>query len=116
MNRPLKKFAIPGLRYTLGVVVLLESLRFAFSHSAAHLLARVGLPQWIAPTLGGTEALAAILALRDGFLPPTANYNERDPQCDLDVVPNVSREASVEFALSNSFAFGGLNAVLAMRR
>jgi nodulation protein E len=65
---------------------------------------------------GALEALAAILALRDGFLPPTANYNERDPECDLDVVPNVSREASVEFALSNSFAFGGLNAVLAMRR
>lgn len=66
MNRPLKKFAIPGLRYTLGVVVPLESLRFAFSHSAAHLLAKVGLPQWIAPTLGGTAALAAILFLAPG--------------------------------------------------
>src|SRR5690348_8989398 len=46
---------------------------------------------------GALEALAAILALRDGFLPPTANYNEPDPQCDLDVVPNVSREADIEY-------------------
>lgn len=65
---------------------------------------------------GAIEAVAAILALRDGVLPPTANYTEPDPACDLDVVPNVARRASPEFALSNSFAFGGLNAVLAMRR
>ena len=65
---------------------------------------------------GALEALAAILALRDGFLPPTANYNEADPQCDLDIVPNVSRQADIEYALSNSFAFGGLNAVLLFRR
>lgn len=65
---------------------------------------------------GALEAAAAILALRDGFLPPTANFNEPDPECDLDVVPNVSREADFEYALSNSFAFGGLNAVLAFRR
>jgi nodulation protein E len=65
---------------------------------------------------GALEALAAILALRDGFLPPTANYMEPDPECDLDVVPNVSRPADCEYAISNSFAFGGLNAVLALRR
>ena len=65
---------------------------------------------------GAIEAVATLLALRDGVLPPTANYNEADPACDLDVVPNVSRRASIEFALSNSFAFGGLNAVLAFRR
>src|SRR5436190_8145104 len=65
---------------------------------------------------GALEALAAILALRDGFFPPTANYSQPDPACDLDVVPNVSREADIEYALSNSFAFGGLNAVLAFRR
>ncbi|HUI55434.1 MAG TPA: beta-ketoacyl-[acyl-carrier-protein] synthase family protein [Bryobacteraceae bacterium] len=61
------------------------------------------------------ECLATILALRDGVLPPTANFNEPDPQCDLDVIPNQAREARVEYALSNSFAFGGLNAVLALR-
>ena len=62
------------------------------------------------------ECLATVLALRDGVLPPTANFNERDPDCDLDVIPNTAREAQVEWALSNSFAFGGLNAVLALRR
>jgi nodulation protein E len=62
------------------------------------------------------ECLATVLALRDGVLPPTANFNEPDPECDLDVIPNQSREAQVEYALTNSFAFGGLNAVLALRR
>jgi nodulation protein E len=62
------------------------------------------------------ECLATALALRDGVLPPTANFNERDPECDLDVIPNQARQAQVEWALSNSFAFGGLNAVLALRR
>jgi nodulation protein E len=62
------------------------------------------------------EAAATILALEKGILPPTANFNERDPECDLDVIPNMSRAHQVNFALSNSFAFGGLNAVLAFRR
>jgi nodulation protein E len=62
------------------------------------------------------EAAATIIALRDGFLPPTANFTEPDPECDLDVVPCTARERTVEYALSNSFAFGGLNAVLAFRR
>jgi nodulation protein E len=62
------------------------------------------------------EAAAAVLALRDGVLPPTANYRMPDPECDLDVVPNRARSAQVEYALSNSFAFGGLNAVLAFRK
>jgi nodulation protein E len=61
------------------------------------------------------ECLAAIVALRDGVIPPTANFNEPDPDCDLDVVPNQARRAHVEYALSNSFAFGGLNAVLVLR-
>jgi nodulation protein E len=61
------------------------------------------------------ECLATTLALRDGILPPTANFNEADPECNLDVIPNHAREAQVEYALSNSFAFGGLNAVLALK-
>jgi nodulation protein E len=64
---------------------------------------------------GAIEAVATLLALHHGILPPTANYTEPDPACDLDVVPNKARRAQVEFALSNSFAFGGLNAVLAFR-
>ncbi len=62
------------------------------------------------------ECLAAVIALRDGLLPPTANFTQPDPECDLDVIPNHARAAQVEYALSNSFAFGGLNAVLALRK
>ena len=62
------------------------------------------------------ECFATILALRDGVLPPTANFNQVDPECDLDVVPNQARSAQIEWALSNSFAFGGLNAVLVLRK
>jgi len=65
---------------------------------------------------GALEAVATLLALREGVIPPTANFTEADPECDLDVVPNASRRLDAEFALSNSFAFGGLNAVLAFRR
>jgi nodulation protein E len=64
---------------------------------------------------GAIEAAATVLALRNGILPPTINYREPDPECELDVVPNEARAAQVEYALSNSFAFGGLNAVLAFR-
>lgn len=64
---------------------------------------------------GALEAVATILALHHGVLPPTANYNEPDPECDLDYVPNHPRAARLEAALSNSFAFGGLNAVVAFR-
>jgi nodulation protein E len=64
---------------------------------------------------GAMEAVCTILALKNGLLPPTANFTVPDPDCNLDVVPNCARPAQVEFALSNSFAFGGLNAVLAFR-
>jgi len=64
---------------------------------------------------GALEAIATILALHHGILPPTANFNERDPECDLDYIPNQPRALRVEAALSNSFAFGGLNAVVAFR-
>lgn len=64
---------------------------------------------------GAIEAVATIQALRNGMLPPTMNYLEPDPECDLDVVPNQARAAEVDVALSQSFAFGGLNAVLAFR-
>ena len=65
---------------------------------------------------GAVELLACIMALRDGVIAPTIGYEEPDPECALDVVPNEAREAKVEVALSNAFAFGGLNAVLALRR
>ena len=65
---------------------------------------------------GAVELLACIMALRDGIIAPTIGYQEPDPECALDVVPNEARDAKVDVALSNAFAFGGLNAVLALRR
>ncbi len=65
---------------------------------------------------GAVELLACIMALKDGVIAPTINYEEPDPECALDVVPNVAREAKVDVVLSNAFAFGGLNAVIALRK
>ncbi|HXA57009.1 MAG TPA: beta-ketoacyl-ACP synthase II [Candidatus Acidoferrum sp.] len=65
---------------------------------------------------GGLEAGISILALRDQILPPTINQEKPDPACDLDYIPNVSRKAEVEYALSNSFGFGGTNASLLFKR
>jgi nodulation protein E len=65
---------------------------------------------------GALEIVAAIGALREGVIPPTANFIDPDPECDLDCVPNLAREAPVRAALSNAFAFGGLNAVVALKR
>jgi nodulation protein E len=64
---------------------------------------------------GALEAIATVLALHHGILPPTANFTEPDPECDLDYIPNKARAVQVQAALSNSFAFGGLNAVVAFR-
>jgi nodulation protein E len=65
---------------------------------------------------GAVELLACIMALRDGVIAPTIGYEEPDPECALDIVPNVAREAKVDVVLSNAFAFGGLNAVLALKK
>src|SRR5213079_1201768 len=65
---------------------------------------------------GGLEAGISVLALRDQTLPPTINLENPDPECDLDYIPNHARKASVEYALSNSFGFGGTNAALVFRR
>ena len=64
---------------------------------------------------GAIELLACIMALREGVVAPTANWQEPDPECALDVVPNEAREVRVEACLSNAFAFGGMNAVLALK-
>ncbi|HCI06640.1 beta-ketoacyl-[acyl-carrier-protein] synthase family protein [Ascidiaceihabitans sp.] len=65
---------------------------------------------------GAVELLACIMALRDGVIAPTIGYEEADPECALDVVPNEARDAKVNVVLSNAFAFGGMNAVLALRK
>jgi nodulation protein E len=66
--------------------------------------------------VGGIELVATLLAMRENVLPPTVNYLGPDPECDLDVVPNEARGKPIRAALSNAFAFGGLNAVLALRK
>ena len=61
------------------------------------------------------EIVCSLVALNDGFLPPTINLDKPDPACDLDYVPNASRSARVPLFLSNSFGFGGMNGVVAVR-
>jgi 3-oxoacyl-[acyl-carrier-protein] synthase II len=65
---------------------------------------------------GSTEAIFSVLSIRDGILPPTINYEEPDPECDLDYVPNVARRQRVDVAMSNVFGFGGTNATLVFKR
>ena len=65
---------------------------------------------------GAVEAIASVLAVKEGIVPPTIGYEQPDPECDLDYVPNVAREAQIDLALSASLGFGGHNAYLAFRR
>jgi 3-oxoacyl-[acyl-carrier-protein] synthase II len=65
---------------------------------------------------GGIELIASVMAIKDGIVPPTINIEDQDPECDLDCVPNVAREADVKVALSNSFGFGGHNASVLVSR
>jgi 3-oxoacyl-[acyl-carrier-protein] synthase II len=65
---------------------------------------------------GAVEAIASIMVIREGVMPPTINYQTPDPECDLDYVPNVAREATVDHAMSNSFGFGGHNVALVFSR
>ncbi len=65
---------------------------------------------------GAVELITCVLTIRDGIIPPTANYANPDPDCDLDYVPNAARPGRINAAISNSLGFGGHNAVVAVRR
>ena len=65
---------------------------------------------------GGVEAVFSVLSLKHNIIPPTINYEFPDPECDLDYVPNTAREKKVDYVMSNSFGFGGTNAVLLFKR
>ncbi|HEX5711527.1 MAG TPA: beta-ketoacyl-ACP synthase II [Sulfuricurvum sp.] len=65
---------------------------------------------------GGIEAVVSIMAMRDGIIPPTINYDTPDPDCDLDIVPNVARKAQLNVVMSNSFGFGGTNGVVIFKK
>jgi 3-oxoacyl-[acyl-carrier-protein] synthase II len=95
-----------------------KAIRAAFGHHADHLAVSSN-KSMIGHTLGAAgamSALAAVLAIRDAVIPPTINYETPDPECDLDYVPNVARQARVDAAIINGFGFGGQNAVAVFRR
>lgn len=65
---------------------------------------------------GAIEAVISIMAMRDGIIPPTINYETPDPDCDLDYVPNKARKADIKAVMSNSFGFGGTNGVVIFKK
>jgi nodulation protein E len=95
-----------------------EAIRSVFSRNADSLLvsSTKSMHGHTLGAAGAIEAIATLLALKHGVVPPTANFTTADPACPLDVIPNTARRAPVETAISNTFAFGGLNATLVMKR
>lgn len=65
---------------------------------------------------GGVEAIFAVKTIEEGIIPPTMNLDNPDPECDLDYVPNIARHKKINTAMSNSFGFGGVNAVLVFKK
>ena len=95
-----------------------KAIHGAFGDHAAHVAVSSN-KSMIGHTLGAAgamSALAAVLAIRDGLIPPTINYERPDPECDLDYVPNVARRSRVDTAIINGFGFGGQNAVAVFLR
>jgi nodulation protein E len=107
-----------GTGTTLNDRTETKALRTVFGHHADKLAvsSSKGVLAHGLGCAGALEAAATALALHAQVIPPTANYQEKDPECDLDVVPNIARQAPIRSAISNSFAFGGLNAVLVLGR
>lgn len=107
-----------GTGTVINDAVETRAIRTVFGKRADHLLisSTKSIHGHALGASGALECIATVLALKHGFVPPTANYSTPDPECDLDCVPNAARTVNLGAALSNSFAFGGLNAVVALRR
>ncbi len=107
-----------GTGTPLNDAVEASAIRTVFADAAARLAvsSTKGAVGHTLGAAGAVEAVATILALRDGFLPPTVNLEEADPACDLDLVPHRSRPAALRYALSNSYGFGGNNTSLVLGR
>jgi 3-oxoacyl-[acyl-carrier-protein] synthase II len=107
-----------GTGTVLGDLSETRALKKSFGAHATHLMVSSNKSMlghmWAAS--GAVEAIFTALTLQTGIIPPTINYETPDPECDLDYVPNVKREAPVRIAISESFGFGGMNAVLVLRR
>jgi 3-oxoacyl-[acyl-carrier-protein] synthase II len=107
-----------GSSTPLNDVTETKAIKMVFGEHA-HKLAISSTKSMIGHAMGASgalEALACILAIRDGLLPPTINLDNQDPECDLDYVPNVARQQTVNVTLSNSFGLGGQNACLVLKR
>jgi 3-oxoacyl-[acyl-carrier-protein] synthase II len=107
-----------GTSTPLGDVIETRALKRVFGENAKNVpvSSTKSMTGHLLGGAGGLEAGISVLALRDQVLPPTINLETPDPECDLDYVPNTARKASVEYALSNSFGFGGTNAALIFKR
>jgi 3-oxoacyl-[acyl-carrier-protein] synthase II len=95
-----------------------QSIKSTFGHHAYDLSisSTKSMTGHLLGAAGGVEAIYTLLAISRGILPPTINYNTPDPECDLDYIPNQARELNVTTAISNSFGFGGTNAVLVFKK
>jgi 3-oxoacyl-[acyl-carrier-protein] synthase II len=107
-----------GTSTPIGDVIETRALKRVFGERAKHvpISSTKSMTGHLLGGAGGLEAGISVLALHDQMLPPTINLEDPDPECDLDYIPNHARKASVEYALSNSFGFGGTNAALIFRR
>jgi 3-oxoacyl-[acyl-carrier-protein] synthase II len=107
-----------GTATVLGDLSETQALKKAFGSHAKRLMVSSNKSMlghmWAAS--GAVESIFTALTLETGIIPPTINYETPDPECDLDYVPNIKREVPVRTAMSQSFGFGGMNAVLVFRR
>ncbi|MDI6712990.1 MAG: beta-ketoacyl-ACP synthase II [Anaerosomatales bacterium] len=105
-----------GTSTPLGDIAETQAIKAVFGDDVPPVSSTKSMTGHLLGGAGALEAVVCVQAIRRGVVPPTINYEEPDPECDLDYVPNVAREARVEAALSNSFGFGGHNACLLFKR